>query len=275
MVLDRGYMAHVMNVALASLFLLILSHPQQAGFADDENSTKSVLNTVLSWHLYDFSPDDVIVTKSLSVVDEKPRTLFFDGNSSSIEFDSPLVNTTHIITAATIKPLFDGKDDVIVNVPDKFNLELKNHTEGYYLTMEIRENSLWHVFQFPNPIFENYTHVFGMYDGQTVTLGINGEYKTYRINQDENNVFDDSKYVEFEKIPSDTIYYNETTVSHIHIGEMHYHGRHYNFFLGQIGDVVIYPIQNYTSSLLFTQTNSTFTNNVGIITTQTNVTEIP
>ena len=142
-----------MNVVLASLFLLVLSNPQQTGFADDENSTKSVLNTVLSWHLYDFSPDDIVVTKSLSVVDEKPRTLFFDGNSSSIEFDSPLVNTTHIITAATIKPLFDGKDDVIVNVPDKFNLELKNHTEGYYLTMEIRENSLWHIFQFPNPVY--------------------------------------------------------------------------------------------------------------------------
>ncbi|MDE1770565.1 MAG: hypothetical protein KGI28_08455, partial [Thaumarchaeota archaeon] len=208
------------------------------------NSNQEILDELLSWNLYNFYPDQININATTRILGSGPsgHSLSFNGNSSMVEYDSSLVNTTNIITSAWVKPTYDGSDNyVVLNDPAGFTLELKNSTQGYHAELSIYDGNMWHIFQSPAPVKEKWTYLFAMFDGKSVIIGVDGEFKEAKINTNEDFLLDDIAYAKYENIPSNVVNYTGEKDSHIHIGTMSFHAGHYNYFSGQIDNVIIYP----------------------------------
>ena len=103
------------------------------------NDFRDTVDEILTWHLFDFSPDQITFSKTTRIMEGPTgHSLLFDGKKNYIEYSSELANTTNLITSVWIKPRYAGAEHyTILNDPMGFQLQLRNSTQNYYVTLSI------------------------------------------------------------------------------------------------------------------------------------------
>ncbi|MDE1845156.1 MAG: hypothetical protein KGI10_07505, partial [Thaumarchaeota archaeon] len=221
------------------------------------------MDEIFSWRLYDFSPDQLSFINTTRIMEGPTgHSLLLDGNSSHIQIDSVILNNSnHVIFSAKIKPRYTGASHYTILSSSGFEFGLKNVDQKYYAELSIYNGKDWRTIQSTKPIKEEWSYVFGFYDGKTMMIDTNGEIKEIPILIQS---FPDILAITGENFTSNFDKDGQTKL-HFDIGASLSHLGYFDYFSGQIDDMLVYPtnVQNLTQLVPeFTFTNATTPANV-------------